>query len=202
MSSYTDPLRIAQIQHYDMELVTISDGKKIHNKDEVKVIKDLLYYLTHSPIAMAVSANQRGYIAPIFATKWDIKKLSDYSIAADLTSEDYKTLHKELDFHVYRNPMYFLTSEESNNKVYTKESCLSYDDGHTSLDVWRFKNIRATVDVLDMKAYRANRGRAQWTTITTDLTQLGAQVFQHEFDHILGYGIWDFVLHSDNWGHK
>lgn len=188
-NKYSDPSYF--LQAYDKghnplhtNILRESTQKK-KTDDEVKVVADLLYSLTHTTHAFAIAANQRGWTSPIFITRWALEDINGLPVADELTEKHQEILRNKKNITLYRNPSYIpLTKEE-----YTMESCLSLEgDEHL---VGRFSVIQVTVEVLDMVARRGNRSRNHWIKRTFTLEGLPAQIFQHEYDHFLGLGLWN-----------
>lgn len=159
--------------------------------NHVGVVSDLLFCLLNRIDAFAVAANQRGWNAPIFASRFDLSEISHLPVSHKLTDEDHKSLRKlsQKGPAVYKNPKYFV---DHNQEMYvaTIECCLSWFDGQAVERMKRFSRIYVEVEMLDMVARKANRSRLQWKKVEFELTGLGAQIFQHEYDHLSGLGIY------------
>lgn len=156
-------------------------------KVETKVVSDLLYSLNHTPHALAVAANQRGWEVPIFSSRWDLETLNNLPVSADLDAKHQHYLSCATNLTVYKNPSYTQVIEDGT--VFTEESCLSWE-GRTGL-MERFNTIDVSVEVLDLWARKGNRSRNVWNKKSFRLSGLAAQIFQHEYDHLIGLGIWN-----------
>lgn len=188
-NKYSDPRYFLQAHdrgHNPLHTnVLRANTQKKATEDEVKVVADLLYSITHTTHAFAIAANQRGWNSPIFIARWDLEQLRGLPMSDQLSIIHQSELKDRRNITLYRNPHYVPLSDE----VYVSESCLSYE-GEQCL-VKRHMHIEATVEVLDMVARRGNRSRNHWTKKTFILEGLAAQIFQHEYDHLIGLGVWN-----------
>ena len=189
-NKYSDPRYFVQAGdkgHNPLHINLIRANKpKKTSEDEVKVVADLIYSLTHTDHAFAVAANQRGWEAPIFVTRWALDTINLLPMSDALDEGHHILLRSNISPTLYRNPSY---KPVSNDMTYVEESCLSFE-GDSGL-MKRYNKIEVTAEVLDMVARRGNRKRNQWHKVTLVLEGLASQIFQHEYDHLLGVGVWN-----------
>lgn len=195
---FRDPSRFCQIDSPDATeytpLTRDNSVSKVSKQEERLVVKDLMTSLRNTRHAYAIAANQRGWTnCPIFICKQDPTKLSKlpptHELASVLGSLATVAALRE-DVHVFKNPKIELLKDST--KYHSRESCLSKDGLEYSTE--RYTKIILHTKMLDLRAYRANKSQLTWIEVAFELEGLGAQIIQHEVDHLYGCGIWDFAL--------
>lgn len=195
---FRDPTKFCQVTshnsaEYSPLLKDNMKNKKTKHEERV-VVKDLLFSIRHTPRAYAIAANQRGWEdSPIFVCRQDPTKLSKlpptHELATVLNDLSTITALRE-DIHVFKDPRIEIV--QGSKKYISRESCLSHEGLEYTTE--RYDRIKLYAKMLDMQAYRANKNNLLWREIVFELEGLGAQIIQHEVDHLYGTGIWDFSL--------
>lgn len=188
-SNFKDPRAFVQRGSTD-NVLSFDCFRNTDSSKDVEIVKDLLNSLRHTPEAFAIAANQRGYKRPIFVSRFPLDMINAFPLAEKLTKTHFKSLQKLVQPTVYLFPT-FSTEEHNSLSVRSLESCLSLCYGEMYVEVERFLSIDIHTKVLNMRAYSSNKRRLEWHTLGTALSGLGAQIYQHEADHLLGYGIWE-----------
>lgn len=161
---------------------------KTNPTPEHKVVSDLFFSLINKRDSFAIAANQRGWKAPLFVSRWPLQLLNELPMAAYLTPDQNKILLDSVSPVAYKNPRYWVDSNVQTHC--SPESCLSWHYGQEPELMKRFLKIHVEVLVLNVEAFRNNRKRCEWNKATFTLEGLAAQIFQHEYDHLSGGGIW------------
>lgn len=187
-SNFIDPRAFVQRSSFKTSL-SVDTYSYVDKSKDVEIVKDLMSSIRQTPEALAIAANQRGYLRPIFVSKFPLDLLNEFPFAEKLTKEHFKSLQKLIQPTIYLFPAY--VGAEASASVRSLESCLSLNYGETLVEVERPHTIDTVSRVLDMNAYSRNKRRLMFHTVEQRLSGLAAQIYQHEVDHLQGYGIWD-----------
>lgn len=158
------------------------------NFDDKEVVKQLVSAMRVTPHALAIAANQIGIKAPFIILRNPIATLELFGLITLKTDLDPRLMHIEPRPVVIKDPVLWFYSDKGS--IACRECCLS-GDSIGEVTTLRKQEVGIIGKFLDMKAYSKNRGNLIWNRKTVDyLSGLGAQVLQHEMEHLHGSGIW------------
>lgn len=156
--------------------------------EEREIVKKLMAAMRVTPHALAIASNQIGIKAPFIILRNPLRTLEAFKMI---------TKDKELDPRlrlidpapiVIKDPVLWFFADKGS--IACRECCLSANS-LGEVTTLRKKEVGIAGKFLDMVAYRKNKGNLIWNRQTVDhLEGLGAQILQHELEHILGAGIW------------
>lgn len=179
-AKFKDPRYITQ---HEQDFEDLVEGK------DNEVIKDLLWSLQNIHHAIAIAAPQRGWDSNIFVSRFDLFDANRYhmfgcGVALQNVPMPSPAIYKVFSWEPVRDE----------GKVEVKESCLSYEHSKRVVELKRFKAIKAHFKHMSEERFRRDRNRFKGVETSTYLANLGAQIFQHEIQHLEGSGIWNFEL--------